>query len=314
MTAVNILVGLAALIFTSTAMSETNIVITAFNKGVLTWSNVDTQLYYNVQWKCSLDASNEWSSVYRGCQDLQSTSDCITVPVPMFYRICGTSNPVSTCVLSPSTVLVASGYYEESALDQVDVDLIPGNIKKDVDLFGVTGTLEGAGTLWPAPVPKTGQSTSYRTGDDGELKPGVAWPSPRFTINAATWTVTDNLTGLMWTRISGICGLVNWDTAIDRCNDHSEFGYSDWRLPTLRELLSLIDVRYQFPALCDTTGTAQHTNQNPFYNVQDAIYWTSTSRGAASTMKWYVDMRYGIINYSSGSVSYYQVWPVRDVD
>ncbi|NIO68244.1 MAG: hypothetical protein GTN71_04110, partial [Anaerolineae bacterium] len=30
-----------------------------------------------------------------------------------------------------------------------------------------------------APVPKTGQTASYATGDDGDLEKGVAWPTPR---------------------------------------------------------------------------------------------------------------------------------------
>ena len=42
-----------------------------------------------------------------------------------------------------------------------------------------------------APVPKTGQTTSYATGDDGQLEKGVAWPYPRFTDNG-DGTVTDN--------------------------------------------------------------------------------------------------------------------------
>jgi hypothetical protein len=33
----------------------------------------------------------------------------------------------------------------------------------------------------PSQVPKTGQTTSYATGDDGDLEKGVAWPNPRFT-------------------------------------------------------------------------------------------------------------------------------------
>src|SRR5262249_3439758 len=36
---------------------------------------------------------------------------------------------------------------------------------------------------FPAPVPRTGQTTSYAAGDDGALQKGVAWPNPRFTVN-----------------------------------------------------------------------------------------------------------------------------------
>jgi hypothetical protein len=46
-------------------------------------------------------------------------------------------------------------------------------------------------------VQKTGQTTSYATGDEGGLQKGVSWPSPRFTDNG-DGTVTDNLTELIW--------------------------------------------------------------------------------------------------------------------
>lgn len=45
-------------------------------------------------------------------------------------------------------------------------------------------------------LPKTGQTTSYAPGDDGELQVGLAWPEPRFSDNG-DGTVTDHLTGLM---------------------------------------------------------------------------------------------------------------------
>jgi hypothetical protein len=48
-------------------------------------------------------------------------------------------------------------------------------------------------------VPKTGQTTFYALGDDGDLQMGIAWPEPRFTDNE-DGTVTDNLNGLMWTK------------------------------------------------------------------------------------------------------------------
>src|SRR5215831_10404550 len=50
-----------------------------------------------------------------------------------------------------------------------------------------------------APVPRTGQTTSYAAGDDGALQKGVAWPTPRFTDNN-NGTITDNLTGLIWLK------------------------------------------------------------------------------------------------------------------
>lgn len=53
-----------------------------------------------------------------------------------------------------------------------------------------------AGTIQ---LPKTGQTTSYYSGDDGEIQAGVDWPNPRFTDHG-NGTVTDKLTGLMWIK------------------------------------------------------------------------------------------------------------------
>lgn len=56
-----------------------------------------------------------------------------------------------------------------------------------------------AGSAATAPVPKTGQTTSFAPRDDGGLEKGVAWPNPRFTDNS-NGTITDNLTGLIWLK------------------------------------------------------------------------------------------------------------------
>ena len=50
-----------------------------------------------------------------------------------------------------------------------------------------------------APVPKTGQTISFGTGDDGDLQMGAKWPNPRFT-DKEDGTITDNLTGLTWLK------------------------------------------------------------------------------------------------------------------
>jgi hypothetical protein len=129
--------------------------------------------------------------------------------------------PVQT--LSASSTTVAAGYYAATTLDAVDTDLTAGNIKTGVSIFGVAGAFtSGAtataadivsgqtayangslvtGTRAPAQPGRTGQTISYATGDDGDLKKGIAWPNLRFT--AANGAVTDNLTGLIWLQNAG---------------------------------------------------------------------------------------------------------------
>ncbi len=158
-------------------------------------------------------------------------------------------------------------------------------------------------------LPETGQTTSYATGDDGNLLWGVSSPNPRFTDNS-DGTVTDNLTGLIWLKAANCFSTRNWATANTDANglanafcglsDGSTAG--DWRLPNLNELESLIDAGESSPAL--PTG-------HPFSSVQADGYWSATTYAPNSIIAWIVGMVNGSVDVSlkSSDVSY--VWPVR---
>lgn len=164
---------------------------------------------------------------------------------------------------------------------------------------------------WPdcqAPVPKTGQTTSYATGDDGDLEKGVAWSNPRFTDHG-DGTVSDNLTGLMWTKdsSSGYLEDVPWSIALDYINGmnegiHENFGHADWRLPNLRELQSLIDYNIGDPAL---------PPGHPFINVRQSRYWSSTTWASSPDYAWYVFSTGGVSAGNKTASAYTYVWPVR---
>jgi len=169
---------------------------------------------------------------------------------------------------------------------------------------GQSGTIE---------LPKTGQTTSYATGDDGDLKRGVAWPNPR-VIDSGNGTGTDNLTSLMWTRDANAPGpsacspgtYKKWQSALDyiAClNSNSYLGHNDWRLPNRNELRSLIDYSNYIPAL--PTG-------HPFTNVRSSYYWSSSTVAGNTNYAWIVDMGNGYVNDAGhkGNLNLY-VWPVR---
>ena len=160
-----------------------------------------------------------------------------------------------------------------------------------------------------APTPKTGQTTSYTTGDDGDLKKGVAWPDPRFSDNG-DGTVTDGLTGLIWMKNADCFGKQTWANALSKVaglNNGKETcsGYTgkhaDWHLPDRKELFSLIDAEKHDPAL---------PSGHPFSDVQSSYYWSSTSNAYYTDHAWYVYLYDGYVN-SYGKTSSYYVWPVR---
>jgi hypothetical protein len=160
-----------------------------------------------------------------------------------------------------------------------------------------------------ANIPVTGQTTSYATGDDGELQKGVSWPNPRFTDNG-DGTVTDNLTGLFWLKNANCFGVRTWDDALSDCNGLNSGGCGltdasvagEWRLANRFELESLVDMSNVSPAL---------PSGHPFVNVQSSSYWSSTTYvDSILNLAWYVFMFNGDVG-SDGKRYQYYVWPVR---
>ncbi len=99
--------------------------------------------------------------------------------------------------------------------------------------------------------------------------------SPSF-VNNGDGTVSDRTTGLMWSRdtvdlnndgVLDVNDTMFWEGAINYCENAVLAGYNDWRLPTIKELISIIDYESYNP--CIDTDFFPDT-------VLDA-YWTGTS-------------------------------------
>jgi len=169
----------------------------------------------------------------------------------------------------------------------------------------------------PADLPETGQTTCHDaagtvivctgTGQDGEIKAGVAWPSPRFVVGtgATAACVTDNLTGLMWVRAPSAVQ-ETWANALTIANNLTLCGFSDWRLPNRKELRSLINH--------SRANNAAELNTLGFSNVQQLYYWSSSSYPGSyvgsNGFAWYIEMGTGgvDVHYKTNT---YSVWPVR---
>jgi hypothetical protein len=182
--------------------------------------------------------------------------------------------------------------------------------------------LIGAGKLDPGKAPAPTMHTLDETGDDGDLEKGVAWPDPRF-IDKGDDTVTDNLTGLIWLKKANCIqsgypsfdtdgtedGRVTWQHALDFVAGINNGtypdcggGYTDWRLPNVKELNSLIDLGEWNPTL---------SSDHPFTGLVADRHWSSTtSTYGSGEHALYVSWYYGVTNFLYKWNNYF-VWPVR---
>jgi len=188
-------------------------------------------------------------------------------------------------------------------------------LKKTVYVLLIIGVLISmAFATQISQVWKTGQTTSYSSGDDGALQKGVSWPSPRFVDNG-DGTVTDNLTGLMWaqnasTPTVGYCtgGAKTWLNALSyiAClNAANYLGHNDWRLPNRTELKSLVDYSRSTPSVIAGSSNSMWTTIRP-------TYWSGSPYAGWSTggTAWSLATNTGIPNAYPVIGSFY-AWPVR---
>jgi len=153
-----------------------------------------------------------------------------------------------------------------------------------------------------AQLMKTGQTTSYRTGDDGDLERGrnvsftvlaennVFGNTNRFTdeLGGQTytknividWSTYDGSTVLGWRRTMTVAA---WNAAVDGALVVSIAPFtSGWRLPNVVELISLQNY--------SLNNTMNYTPFSLFENL-----WTSNTQAGATTNKWYITSNGGIV-------------------
>lgn len=152
-------------------------------------------------------------------------------------------------------------------------------------------------------VPDTGQTKCYGT-TGTEISCAGTGQDGEYSINHMTYTdngngtVTDNVTGLMWQKeddnkdynpylASGTYHAYYNPSSQSVCGSLSLGGYSDWRLPTIKELIDLTDFGIPF------SGVSINSTYFPNTKGGGNEYWSSTINNGAEdygaytgTSKW----------------------------
>ena len=104
--------------------------------------------------------------------------------------------------------------------------------------------------------------------------------------------VKDPKTGLLWEDTPHALTKITHPKAEAYCKTLTLGGFHDWRLPTIRELLSLVDYRRYKPAMPSAFS----------YVEKDAFYWSATVYADDSDEYWGVNFKDGA---SSKAAEYY---------
>jgi hypothetical protein len=212
--------------------------------------------------------------------------------------------PSGGTLVLPDTDVNVNGNLEGSvvSVETIDIDVTDGVAPVTPTAINITGntvTIEvpsGGGAPVGATLMKTGQTTSYRTGDDADTRSEgratdfftLASNNPfgntnRFTDELGGSTYTNNIV-IDWSTYNGATvlgyyrisiGTYTWDNAVDNSLIHTIGSFvSGWRLPNIGEWVSITNY-----------GLASVTNYAPLnINVSS---WLSTSFTPSPTNKWF---------------------------
>lgn len=176
------------------------------------------------------------------------------------------------------------------------------------ELTTCEGDLAACAALPPARLLKTGQTTSYGAGSDGDLQIGIT----QNFIDNGDGTITDTKTGLMWEKkswdftIHGWGNQYTWSASgtqadgtvftvfLATLNAGAGFaGYTDWRLPNRFELESIVNlgrvglainsIFYESCSSSGCDGTAATCSCS-----DSGYHWTSSTDASDASYAWYV--------------------------
>jgi hypothetical protein len=148
---------------------------------------------------------------------------------------------------------------------------------------GGGGALPGTGQegCWDDTGDPVACDSSTCGGQDGRYQPGCA-SAGRFTDNG-NGTVTDTCTGLTWMK-DPEATTMKWCEALEYCENLTLGDRSDWRLPTIRELQSIVDYGRHDPAI------------DPVFGARSTWYFSSTTYVSELDDCWVVGLLNGHVS------------------
>jgi hypothetical protein len=244
---------------------------------------------------------------------------------PAFHTPCtpGCANTTCSCTKS----LPITGYYWTSTTNAASIThafgvysyggLVNGSVKQPFATFYVRA-VRGSSSL-----PRTGQRTCWNetpvviscagSGHDGETRAGLSLAH----VDNDDGTVTDLRTGLTWEKLSDDGSIhdqddfYTWDDAlavkIAALNSASFAGHADWRLPSVKELQSIVDYGSANPAITpafDTECPPGCASTTCSCTPNTHVYWSSTTTAGDPQSAWFLTIGDGKVEPTPKTLTY----------
>jgi hypothetical protein len=112
-------------------------------------------------------------------------------------------------------------------------------------------------------------------------------PGGRYVVTnggTSSGTVYDSKTRLTWQQTTSSIPYTRADAKTYCAGVGSSLGGTGWRLPTLKELQSLVDYSQTTPPMIDSTT---------FPGTPSERFWSASPLVGSSSYAWYIDFHYG---------------------
>jgi hypothetical protein len=169
--------------------------------------------------------------------------------------------------------------YFNKATDTANVRLVSGGAYSVTDKFSNASACNDS----------TRYKTDFNDGTVADIKTGLMWKQCAEGASGNQCSATAPTTFASTTSILNRLDAVNADPA------GLGLDYSDWRIPTVKELASLVD---------RCTGTTLAINDSVFPNTQSVSYVSASYDASDNLQFWYVDFSGGTVAVASPANKY----------
>jgi hypothetical protein len=222
-----------------------------------------------------------------GCLDAEDTSNAIPyIDTDYFDFYYDSVKAYTGSYWTSTTTVFMDDLYDEDdsestvAEQNYGFNWADGHLKSYADGYYMDGSSSGES------IPAGVRAVRGETGVFGEND---------YSLTDDGDTVTDSSTGLMWSQTDAEDGM-NWNDALEYAESSELAGYDDWRLPTPKELQSIVEYG-------KTTIPAIDTDYFSFHQ-DDCYVWSSTTAGDFTEMADYVAFGHGWgLDLTDGSLS-----------